>query len=88
MVYVLFVLHFSFLADDNCNFGNSFLCNELKCIPFEFVCDGVADCISGEDELDCQLPNSCKAWWNAGYQESGLYHIGIDIEMTGDHFLS
>ena len=41
-----------------------------------FVCDGIKDCISGADELDCYYPDSCQALWDAGYQTSGIYDIG------------
>ena len=40
-----------------------------------YVCDGTADCVSGEDEWNCDLPESCNAWWEAGYREPGMYSI-------------
>ena len=31
--------------------------------------------MDGEDERDCTLPNSCQEWWDAGYQNNGVYVI-------------
>ena len=35
-----------------CN-QSEFSCTEDSCIGYEKVCDGVIDCIYGNDELDC-----------------------------------
>ena len=61
----------------NC-FKRSFPCSSShsRCISFSFVCDGVQDCWNGQDELNCQFPQSCSEWWNAGYQDNGVYNIG------------
>ena len=31
--------------------------------------------MSGRDEQDCPSPESCQAWWDAGYHDSGVYNI-------------
>ena len=61
--------------ENNC-FKRSFPCSSTKCISFTYVCDGVQDCWNGQDELNCQFPQSCSAWWNAGYQNNDVYDIG------------
>ena len=33
---------------------NTHKCSESYCIPLRKVCDGVADCVNGEDEKDCE----------------------------------
>ncbi|CAL8125783.1 unnamed protein product [Orchesella dallaii] len=34
--------------------GNDFLCEESGvCVPASRVCDGIADCVGGSDEVDC-----------------------------------
>ena len=64
-----------FSVSTNCNYGNSFRCGYTHCIPNGYKCDGITDCMDGEDERDCTLPNSCQEWWDAGYQTSGIYTI-------------
>ena len=32
---------------------NTFKCHESYCIPFRKVCDGIMDCVNGDDELSC-----------------------------------
>ena len=59
----------------NC-FRRSFPCSSSQCISFSYVCDGVQDCWNGQDELNCQFPKSCSDWWDAGYQNNGVYNIG------------
>ena len=51
------------------------MCSLLHCIPHVYVCDGIVDCTDGRDEYDCHTPNSCQEWWDAGYQDSGVYNI-------------
>ena len=63
------------IVESNCNDKTGFLCSSTDCIPHSFVCDGIPDCISGRDEMNCNFPDSCQAWWNAGYHESGMYNI-------------
>ena len=53
--------HTSYCRDgthlQNCIFmkcTNSFKCTRSYCIPLRKVCDGVHDCIDGEDEINCQ----------------------------------
>ena len=66
-------LMFIILVATNCNNGNSFRCGPDRCIPKVFKCDGMIDCLNGEDEVGCQFPNSCQEWWDAGYHENGIY---------------
>ena len=61
---------------ENSCFKRSFPCSSFQCISFSYVCDGVQDCWNGQDELNCQFPQSCNAWWNAGYQTNDVYNIG------------
>ena len=44
---------------DNVECTNTFKCPRSYCIPFRKVCDGVRDCIAGEEEMQC-LPHICK----------------------------
>lgn len=39
--------------------ANKFRCNDNRCIPYSWVCDGDRDCSSGEDEprQECQHGN-------------------------------
>ena len=32
---------------------NTFKCHQSYCIPFHKVCDGIADCVDGDDEISC-----------------------------------
>ena len=38
---------------DFCQDGEFDCPKEQKCIPMEYVCDGVPDCVSVRDEFDC-----------------------------------
>ena len=62
-------------VDIGCNNGSSFLCDDDKCIPTSHVCDGIPDCVSGVDENQCVVPDTCQEWWSAGYQNSGMYKV-------------
>ena len=64
-----------YLVSSNCNDGTSFLCGSSKCIPWSFVCDGIAECPDGGDEDGCEFPKTCQQWWDAGYHVSGIYKI-------------
>ena len=64
---------------DTCNSSTSFLCENngnFKCVSLMYKCDGITDCQSGEDENDCEKPDTCQGWWDAGYRTSGIYEIG------------
>ena len=36
---------------------NTFHCESHSCIPVNWVCDGMADCANGKDELHCNTTN-------------------------------
>jgi len=36
-----------------------FKCPEMYCLPLHRVCNGVSDCMWGEDEVECNIPLSC-----------------------------
>lgn len=61
-----------------CNPSTAFNCGDYTCIPLEYRCDGVPDCQSGEDEINCVSPETCQEWWNAGYRENRIYKIRKD----------
>ena len=68
-------LVYPFAVEIGCNNGSSFLCGDAKCIPKSRVCDGTPDCVSGEDENWCMVPETCQQWWSVGYQTSGIYKV-------------
>ena len=43
------------------NCTNTFKCPESYCIPIRKVCDGIPDCINGDDEIDCGI-NICQGY--------------------------
>ncbi|XP_068240036.1 low-density lipoprotein receptor class A domain-containing protein 3-like [Palaemon carinicauda] len=45
-----------------------FMCDTGLCIPDGFVCDGVYDCTSGYDELDCDKKNLFEECFQGYYQ--------------------
>lgn len=51
---LLMHLHIDPAATRTCS-SDEFLCDEGKCIPSNFVCDGIDDCTDGTDE-----PPSCR----------------------------
>ena len=66
---------YPFAVEIGCNNGSSFLCGDAKCVPRSRVCDGTPDCVSGEDENQCMVPETCQQWWSVGYQTSGIYKV-------------
>ena len=60
----------------SCNPSTSFWCDsygDFPCIPLQYRCDGLPDCRSEQDEINCA--NTCQEWWDAGYRESGMFKI-------------
>ncbi|XP_071495091.1 low-density lipoprotein receptor-related protein 1-like [Diadema antillarum] len=41
--------------------GNEFRCDEQRCIPMSWVCDGEPDCHGLEDEAHCEIEPVCQA---------------------------
>nr|XP_054749016.1 serine-rich adhesin for platelets-like [Lytechinus pictus] len=47
-------------STDFCSDSSSVACSlGFSCVPEEWVCDGIADCESFEDELNCTVPLNC-----------------------------
>ncbi|XP_041480192.1 uncharacterized protein LOC121427594 isoform X25 [Lytechinus variegatus] len=47
-------------STDFCSNSSSVACSlGFSCVPEEWVCDGIADCESFEDELNCTVPLNC-----------------------------
>lgn len=70
---LLMYLHVGPAATRTCS-SDEFLCDEGKCIPSNFVCDGINDCTDGSDE-----PPSCGELSVFGLNNSFLLHYFISL---------
>lgn len=53
-VTLLFVICCSVDAAVKCNLKTNFLCEDKEtCIPKKYVCNGIPDCPTKDDEKDC-----------------------------------
>ena len=43
-----------------------FKCEKSYCIPFQRVCDGIDDCPTGDDEVECNVPFCNNSFWCDG----------------------
>lgn len=52
-LWLMMNLNIVFYILDDCS-DSHYLCKSSQsCLPIEYVCDGIAQCLQGEDELDC-----------------------------------
>lgn len=71
--HLLMYLHVGPAETRTCS-SDEFLCDVGKCIPSNFVCDDVKDCVDGTDE-----PSSCRELSVFGLDSSFLLSFFISL---------
>ena len=63
----------------NCRYikcTNTFKCPQSYCIPIRKVCDGISDCVNGEDEINCHN-NICSCYLKCSEVEYCIHPIEV-----------
>ena len=69
----------SFISDVNNGCSNGeYTCNNGKCIPKDYVCDGEDDCNNGEDEKGCSVPQDTYVG-----NDTSACEVGAPCEVEG-----